>query len=132
MGFSLHFHGNVSGSDAECCIHGTCPCSSLKSALQHLTSNTTIDITSKSVTLNIVTQIVSGFLHSITFQTHFVQLTKPSQVFVRPTGIQALPSPVNSTIITIFGNGATITCNNSGGVCCELCNDVVIVGITVW
>jgi len=30
---------------------------------------------------------------------HFVQLTKPSQVFVRPTGIQALPSPVNSTII---------------------------------
>jgi len=36
---------------------------------------------------------------SSTFQTNFVQLTKPSQVFVRPTGIQALPSPVNSTII---------------------------------
>jgi len=39
------------------------------------------------------------FLLSSTFQTHFAQLTKPSQVFVRPTGIQALPSPVNSTII---------------------------------
>jgi len=36
------------------------------------------------------------FLLSSSFQTHFVQLTKPSQVFVRPTGIQALPSPVNS------------------------------------
>jgi len=30
---------------------------------------------------------------------NFVQLTKPSQVFLRPTGIQALPLPVNSTII---------------------------------
>jgi len=39
------------------------------------------------------------FLLSSTFQIHFVQLIKPSQAFVRPTGIQALPSPVNSTII---------------------------------
>jgi len=39
------------------------------------------------------------FLLSSTFQTHFVQLSKPSQVLVRPTGIQALPSPVNSIII---------------------------------
>jgi len=37
---------------------------------------------------------------SSTFQTHFVQLIEPSQVFVRPTGIQTLPSPVNSTIIS--------------------------------
>jgi len=35
-------------------------------------------------------------------KTHFVQLTTPSQVFVGPTGIQALPSPVNSTIIIIM------------------------------
>jgi len=33
---------------------------------------------------------------SSTFQT---QLTKPSQVFVRPTGIQTVPSLVSSTII---------------------------------
>jgi len=39
------------------------------------------------------------FLLSSTFQTHLVQSIKPSQFFVRPTGIQALPSPVNSTII---------------------------------
>jgi len=38
------------------------------------------------VTIHIVWQ-------STPFQTHFVQLTKPSQVFVGPTGIQALPSP---------------------------------------
>jgi len=44
-------------------------------------------------------QVQSRFFSS--FQTHFVQLTKPSQVLVRPTGIQALPSPVNSIIIMI-------------------------------
>ena len=32
--------------------------------------------------------------------------------------------------ITITGNGATITCNNSGGVYCESCDNVVIEGIT--
>jgi len=42
------------------------------------------------------------FLLSSTFQTHFGQLIKPSQVFVRPTGEQALPSAVNSTIITVI------------------------------
>jgi len=42
-----------------------------------------------------------GFFY-YTFQTHFVQLIKPSQVSIRPTGIQALPSPVNFIIITTF------------------------------
>ena len=32
--------------------------------------------------------------------------------------------------ITITGNGATIMCNNSGGVYCESCDHVVIEGIT--
>jgi len=32
--------------------------------------------------------------------------------------------------ITITSNGATIMCNNSGGVYCELCSDVIIEGIT--
>ena len=32
--------------------------------------------------------------------------------------------------ITITGNGATIMCNNSGGVYCESCSDVIIEGIT--
>ena len=32
--------------------------------------------------------------------------------------------------ITITGNGATIMCNNSGGVYCEACDNVVIEGIT--
>jgi len=44
------------------------------------------------------------FLLSFTFQTHFVQITKPSLVLVRPTGIQALPSPVNSIIMKIGGH----------------------------
>ena len=32
--------------------------------------------------------------------------------------------------ITIIGNGATIMCNNTGGVLCESCNDITIMGIT--
>jgi len=36
---------------------------------------------------------------SSTFQTHFIQLIKPFLVFIRPANIQALSSPVNSTII---------------------------------
>jgi len=32
--------------------------------------------------------------------------------------------------LTITGNGATIMCNNSGGVYCMSCSDVIIEGIT--
>jgi len=40
--------------------------------------------------------VSEGFFSSFfsTFQTHFVQLIKLSEVFIRPIGIQALPSPV--------------------------------------
>ena len=36
----------------------------------------------------------------------------------------------NLSNITIIGNGATIMCNNTGGVYCESCSDVTIMGIT--
>ena len=36
----------------------------------------------------------------------------------------------NLSNITITGNGATIICNNTGGVYCESCSDVTIMGIT--
>ena len=36
----------------------------------------------------------------------------------------------NLNNITITGNGATIMCNNTGGVYCESCSDVTIIGIT--
>ena len=86
---------NNNGNDSvECCVDGTCPCGSLHYALQHLTSNSTINITSESVTLNTTTP--RGSLNNI----------------------------------TITGNGATIMCNNSGGVYCESCSDVIIEGIT--
>ena len=77
-------------------MNGTCPCGSLCYALQNLTSNSIINITSESVTLNTTTPIGSGNLQNI----------------------------------TITGNGATIMCNNSGGVYCESCSDVIIEGIT--
>ena len=36
----------------------------------------------------------------------------------------------NLNNITITGNGATIMCNNTGGVYCESCSNVIISGIT--
>ena len=36
----------------------------------------------------------------------------------------------NLNNITITGNGATIMCNNTGGVYCESCSDITVMGIT--
>ena len=56
---SQHVHGKVitinttGGSDIKkCCMKGECPCSSLSTALQSMTSNTVINITTQSVTLH--------------------------------------------------------------------------------
>ena len=88
---------NNNGSDNDkCCVYGTCPCSSLSSALRHVSDNTVINITSESVTLHDIVAMGSGNLNNI----------------------------------TITGNGATIICNNIGGVYCELCSDITIMGIT--
>ena len=88
---------NNNGSDNDkCCVNGTCPCSSLLSALHNVSDNTVINITSESVTLHDIVGMGSGNLNKI----------------------------------TITGNGATIMCNNIGGVCCESCSDITIMGIT--
>ena len=88
---------NNNGSDnGTCCVNGTCPCSSLSSALHNMSDNTVINITSESVTLHDIVGMGSGNLNNI--------------------------------IIT--GNGATIMCNNTGGVYCESCSDITIMGIT--
>ena len=88
---------NNNGSDNDtCCVNGTCPCSSLSSALHNVSDNTVINITSESVTLHDIVGMGSGNLNNI--------------------------------IIT--GNGATIMCNNTGGVYCESCSDITIMGIT--
>ena len=89
---------NNNGSDNDtCCVNGTCPCSSLSSALHDVSDNTVINITSASVTLQDIVGMGSGNLNNI--------------------------------IIT--GNGATIMCNNTGGVYCESCSDITIMGI-IW
>ena len=54
------------GNDStECCVHGTCTCSSLYTALWNITNNTIINITSKSVTLHDTTTMGSGKLINI-------------------------------------------------------------------
>ena len=88
---------NINGSDNDkCCVNGTCPCSSLSSALHNVSDNTVINITSESVTLHDIVGMGS----------------------------------VNLSNITITGNGATIMCNNTGGVYCESCSNITIMGIT--
>ena len=88
---------NNNGSDTDkCCVNGTCPCSSLLSALHNVSDNTVINITSESVTLHDIVGMGLGNLNNI----------------------------------TITGNGATIMCNNTGGVYCESCSNITIMGIT--
>ena len=88
---------NNNGSDSgTCCVNGTCPCSSLSSALHDVSNNTVINITSESVTLHDIVGMGSGSLNNI----------------------------------TIAGNGATIMFNNIGGVYCESCSNITVMGIT--
>ena len=87
---------NNSNNSSSCCVNGTCPCSSLSSALCNVSDNTVINITSESVTLHDIVGMGSG----------------------------------NLSNITITGNGATIMCNNTGGVYCESCSNITIMGIT--
>ena len=86
------------GSDnTACCVDGECVCSSLSTALHHMTSNSVIIITSQSVTLEGHIKMRSSELKNI----------------------------------TITGNGATIMCNNSGGVYCEYCSSCMIVSFSI-
>lgn len=101
---SQHIHSKVitvnpnGGNDSEeCCLKGECPCSLLATALQRMTSNTVVNITSQSVALNSTVTMGLGHL----------------------------------TNITISGNGAIIMCNDSGSVCCDWCNNMIIDGV-VW
>ena len=87
---------NNGDNSTNCCVNGTCPCSSLSSALYDVSDNTVINITSESITLHDIVGMGSGNLNNI--------------------------------IIT--GNGATIMCNNTGGVYCESCSNITIMGIT--
>ena len=87
---------NNGDNSSSCCVNGTCPCSSLSSALHNVSDNTVINITSESVTLHDIVGMGSG----------------------------------NLSHITITGNGATIMCNNTGGVYCESCSNITIMGIT--
>ena len=59
---------NTSGGtvSTKCCVEGKCPCSSLTVALQHVESNTIINITSEEIELEGDTEIGSGNLKNIT------------------------------------------------------------------
>ena len=59
-------NSNNGNDSTECCVNGTCACSSLYTALSNITSNTTINITSESVSLNNATTMESGNLTNIT------------------------------------------------------------------
>ena len=57
---------DTNSSECCACVHGTCVCSSLYTALINITNNTIINITSKSVALNDSTKMGSGNLTNIT------------------------------------------------------------------
>ena len=59
-------NSNNGNDNTECCVNGTCTCSSLSTALLNIDNNTIINITSESVVLNNTTTMGSGKLTNIT------------------------------------------------------------------
>ena len=59
-------NSNNGNDNTECCVNGTCTCSSLSTALLNIDNNTIINITSESVALNNTTTMGSGKLTNIT------------------------------------------------------------------
>ena len=58
-------NSNNGNDHPECCVSGTCMCSSLSSALLNIDNDIVINITSESVALNITTTMGSGKLTNI-------------------------------------------------------------------
>ena len=59
-------NSNNGNDNTECCVNGTCTCSSLSTALLNIDNNAIIIITSESVALNNTTTMGSGKLTNIT------------------------------------------------------------------
>ena len=59
-------NSNNGNDNTECCVNGTCACSSLSTALLNIDNNTIINITSELVALNNTTTMGSGKLTNIT------------------------------------------------------------------
>ena len=69
---------NTSGGNEStvCCVDGKCPCSSLSAALQNVTSNTIINITSEEITLKDNITMVSANVKDITITSQiFTNIT---------------------------------------------------------
>ena len=59
----------------KCCTNGECPCSSLSTALQNVTNNTIINITSEEIKLEGDVMIGSGNLTNITITSQMAMIT---------------------------------------------------------
>ena len=60
VGKVITINTNNGNESNACCADGNCPCSSLSSALQSMTSNTVINITSEYVTIDKIVKMGSG------------------------------------------------------------------------
>ena len=69
---------------------------------------------------------LSSALHNITLNYTLINITSESVTLHDIVGMGS----GNLSNITITGNGATIMCNNTGGVYCESCSNTTIMGIT--
>ena len=91
---------NEGNNSNNCCRRGDCPCSNLTDALEHLDSNTIVNITSQQVTLD----------------GHAVMDSRFPLLFLRN--------------VRVLGNGATVMCNYKGSVGCLQCKNIIFEGIT--
>ena len=66
---------NGGNESTTCCTNGECPCSSLSTALQNMTNNTIINITSEKIKLEGDVVIGSGNLTNITITSQMAMIT---------------------------------------------------------
>ena len=66
---------NEGSESTECCVQGECPCSSLSIALQNMSNDTIINITSEAITLKNNIEIGSGNLNNIAITSYVATIT---------------------------------------------------------
>ena len=115
---------NTSGGNesTKCCTNGECPCSSLSIALQNMTNNTIINITSEEIKLEGDVEIGSGNLTNITITSQMAMIICSSD-----KDTISCPSCDDVTISGITWRNCSLALGNTSVVSCTFQDLTIIV-----
>ena len=113
---------NGGNESTTCCANGECPCSSLSTALQNVTNNTIINITSEEIKLEGDIEIGSGNLTNITITSQMAMIICSSN-----KDTISCPSCDDITVNGITWCNCSLTLGNSSVVNCTLQDITIIV-----